>query len=110
MRRVQQKCYELNALIVLLALILCDRFSMDFAITVNPIETMKPSLIDYINYESDEIQNVNSKHIDAATSLGTKEYDKVITFVDSTFAELPDKVRRMVVFYSKNHRQKSARD
>lgn len=97
-RRLQQKCYEFNALIVLLTLILCDRFSMNFAIIVNPPETMNPSSIDYINYDSGEVQIENTKHFDVTTSSGTKEFGKAIASLDNTFTWLPDQVRRRFSF------------
>lgn len=93
-RRFQQKCYEFNASVVLLTLILCDRFSMDFAITVNPFETMNPSSFDHINYDSGEVQTENTKQFDVTTSSGTKEYGKAIASSDNTFTGLPDQVKR----------------
>lgn len=92
-QRLQQKCYEFNALVVLLTLILCDRFSMDFAITVNPLGTINPSSIDYINYNSGEVQTENTKQFDVTTSSGTTEFGKAIAPLDNTFARLPEQVR-----------------
>lgn len=97
MRRLQQKCYEFNAFVVLLTLILCDRFSMDFAITVNPLETMNPSSIGYINYDNGEVQIENTKEFDITTSSGTKEYGKAIVSLDNAFIGLPDQVIRRFI-------------
>lgn len=100
MQRLQQKCYKFNASVVLLTLILCDRFSMDFAITVNPLETMNPSPIDYINYDGGEVQTENTKLFDVTISAGTKEFGKAIASLDNTFTRLPEQVRRSFFFRS----------
>lgn len=98
MRRRQQKCYEFNALVVLLTLILCDRFSMDFAITVNPLEIMNPSSIDYINYDSGEVQIENTKQFDVTKLSESKEFGKTTASLDNIFTRLPDQVRTRFSF------------
>ena len=53
-RRWLMECYKFNALLILLTLILHDRFSMVFGITVNPIDSLVSSSFDADEYDGDD--------------------------------------------------------
>lgn len=63
MRRWLLECYKFNALLILLTLILHDRFSMVFGITVNPLDTLVSSFDsnEYIDETADasEVHDLN---------------------------------------------------
>lgn len=56
MRRWLLECYKFNALLILLTLILHDRFSMVFGITVNPLDSLVSSFDsnEYIDETADQ--------------------------------------------------------
>lgn len=88
---LQQNCYKFNALVVLLTLILFDRFSIDFAITVKPIETIKSSSNDFMNYNTDELHMGNKQfEITTSSTLVPKE---IKIGVADAFSGLTEMVR-----------------
>lgn len=107
MQWLQQKCYKFNALVILLTLILCDRFSMDFAITVNPIQTISPSSIEYTNYDSDEVHTGSNKQFDVTTS-GTNGLKNDPIIVDESFTEFPEAVSFIKLFFKRFGSQKNS--